>query len=741
MRHMAAIGWILLLAALCGQGDAAAAELTPDGHTLLLLHFNETLAGSGGETPATPVGGVTFESGLFGSGAALAAANQLQYDRAGNIDSQAGSLEFWIKPNWNGNDGAGHFILSLGAAGGMLMGKDGGDYWRCIFNRYAAGGNPESGCGWNVSAEWVSGQWYHAAFTWDPAALKMYLDGVLRAQQPLTAPLPEVLDTLFFIGSDNGSSGLDAVVDELRVSDVARTEAEIVSSYLQGLTVTGLEVMPESVSLLSTWWAYPELTAATNLGSRTIPATAAGWTSTDPAVAHVDAFGKIVAGEAGEAVLTASYAGFSDTVAVSVTGPVLPPVTESIDPFLSTPAEGNQIAIPVVIIRYLPTQDGLNADPDETGWTSSLAELKARIDRMTVQTKFMLEEASRFRGYRQAAMAPFIGYRVIDIVTVYEEFPKGYPVPWNPGVFFPDYNQILTRAGVEHYVDDLGAREIWIWGYHHGDIEQPESNMSSPLTGDISNSSRFQDDLPIVAHTYTVYGYNFTRSACESVHNHGHQLEAILGHAAALQDGSADLFWKQFVGQDAGGAFITGRCGWTHMPPNTTEHYNYWSTSPVLSDIEDWRPDGTGGQIPVSANTWGGLTYAWPEGVAPDDLTQAQWYIYWMQNMPGYGNGIPHGSDWMTNWWEFTAGWDAAISSGLGLHAPDPTVYGDLDGDGLVTATDPLVLAGYLCGTLAALDEPFKTADLKVDGRIRVSDLVVLQEFIAGQISTLPLRD
>ena len=48
--------------------------------------------------------------------------------------------------------------------------------------------------------------------------------------------------------------------------------------------------------------------------------------------------------------------------------------------------------------------------------------------------------------------------------------------------------------------------------------------MSSPLTGDISNSNRDNTDLPIYNSTYTVYGQNFRRSHAEAVHNHGHQL-------------------------------------------------------------------------------------------------------------------------------------------------------------------------------------------------------------------------
>lgn len=40
----------------------------------------------------------------------------------------------------------------------------------------------------------------------------------------------------------------------------------------------------------------------------------------------------------------------------------------------------------------------------------------------------------------------------------------------------------------------------------------------------------------------------------------------------------------------------------------------------------------------------------------------SQWYVYWFQNFPGRGNQIPHGANWMTNWWAFVADWDAAIN-------------------------------------------------------------------------------
>jgi hypothetical protein len=175
------------------------------------------------------------------------------------------------------------------------------------------------------------------------------------------------------------------------------------------------------------------------------------------------------------------------------------------------------------------------------------------------------------------------------------------------------------------------------------------------------------------------------------VHNHGHQLEAILAHVNHLQVGNTNLFWRLFVGQDNQGNFTTGRCGWTHMPPNTTNHYDYLNPALVASDIADWRPDGGGATTLVNLNTWGDLPYPWPED--PDGIGQrieSQWYIYWMQAMPGFGNEIAYSSQPMTNWWQFTAYWDAAINAGLGLYGDPVNVPGAED-----VASAPLLRAAY----------------------------------------------
>jgi len=92
----------------------------------------------------------------------------------------------------------------------------------------------------------------------------------------------------------------------------------------------------------------------------------------------------------------------------------------------------------------------------------------------------------------------------------------------------------------------------------------------------------------------------------------------------------------------------------------------------VLSDCLDWTPDKSGQQTLVNANTWGNLPYAWPDNLAPPQKTESQYYIFWMQNMPGEQNGIRYGTNVMANWWRFTADWDAAITQRRGLYkAPE----------------------------------------------------------------------
>lgn len=344
---------------------------------------------------------------------------------------------------------------------------------------------------------------------------------------------------------------------------------------------------------------------------------------------------------------------------------------------MRTPAPGALYVVPVVSICYLPTRDGVNLDPRATDLRATLAGMYDKITMLTRQIKFSLEEGSRYHGDRSRSASPSLGYKIVAMITITEDVPRD-PVEQKHkmGTHQIDYQKILERFGGQDWVDNQGVKEFWVWSYHYGDLEVAESNMSSPLTGDISNSERRNDDLPIYHHTYVVYNYNYERSEAEAVHDHGHQLEAELNYINQKQDGNTKLFGQQFMGFNDQGKPMGGRVGWTHMPPNTPKDYDYQNKTPILSDIFDWTPNGSGRKVPVAANTWGDLSYAWPDKIVPEQKTEAQWYIFWRQNIPGLNNNIDDDGQTLTNWWQFVGDWDGAIVSNVGLHeGPLKTPY------------------------------------------------------------------
>jgi len=369
-------------------------------------------------------------------------------------------------------------------------------------------------------------------------------------------------------------------------------------------------------------------------------------------------------------VVLITFIGFvvSATGADSVRAPNRPPEVEPIDAFLAAPAAGAVYEIPVLVINYIPSRDGTNVDPDILG-QATIADFKKKLTLFNQRTKFMLEEASRYHGYQNPNARPSLGYRIVHIVTAYEMMPPGKRAGRKtPAEFHPDYIQILNRFNAGQFVTNRNVKEIWLWGYHTAGIVPVESNMSSPLTGDISNSARYNDDLPVYDRTYVLYNYNSTRSQNEAVHNHGHQLEAILSYVNKRQDGNTRLFWDQFCGRDAQGKFVLGRCGNTHCPPNAKGDYDYQNGSWVESDCENWTPAGTGQRKQVSAATWRDLPYRWPAGIAPSNKTESHYYIYWMQNMPGAGNTVRFETHLLNNWWTFTGDWDHATQAQTGLY-------------------------------------------------------------------------
>ena len=389
---------------------------------------------------------------------------------------------------------------------------------------------------------------------------------------------------------------------------------------------------------------------------------------------------KIVGAKSGDSSIEINYGDLKVTSQFYVN-----PIEEitNIDSYLTIPASNSKILVPVVVINYYATLNGIDIDTKRQPNYYSLDpitidKLKTKtIDELTL-TKYGIEEGSKFRGFNNSTSDPNVGIKVIKYYNIYEIKKTMSPDNIN---YFADYFDMFSKINLEDAVNNLGVKEVW-FSLRPLSSEYPvvesenlspdnfqagghESNMSSPTSGDVSNSYRVQNDLPIYNKTYVLYTYNLQRSHAENIHNHGHQIEAQLDYLdeGVLSNGER-LFLNKFVGVNysiySGKPF--GRCGMTHFPPNTTVDYDWNNPTVVKSDIEDWKPEG-GVQKDINNSKWMNINYSYPSisySVNEND-DQYKWIMFWFQTIPGNNNDIKYGDYTISNWWDLLYNWDDAI--------------------------------------------------------------------------------
>jgi hypothetical protein len=155
------------------------------------------------------------------------------------FSTQATTIDFWIKPNWNGNDGVNHrlyvneqTLYDWDTNAIYIQKKDDNELEFIVAD--------DSATDYRILetdvSGWVAGEWHHVVVSWDSAlTLKMYLDGSDVTPTPSdvgTPGLPTALGPAFTMGGYPGAGGeLDGVLDEVRVSRVARSAAWIETAH------------------------------------------------------------------------------------------------------------------------------------------------------------------------------------------------------------------------------------------------------------------------------------------------------------------------------------------------------------------------------------------------------------------------------------------------------------------------------------------------------------------------------
>ncbi len=218
---MRPIGTLALLALIASGGWAA----TPiDQHTTFLASFDQNVqadycagdwrAGVGGEAELVP--------GRFGNAVALADRQSLVYNADGKINLAAGTIEFWVL--WTRELAAAERVSLF-----TMTTPEQGNYVN--FNKIQGArlgmpvkGGPADDFTWQRTdvdfSGWEVGSWHYLTGTWEGGVTRIYADGQLAEMAEGGAGLIE-LPTQFSVGPG------PLVIDELRISSIARTPEEI----------------------------------------------------------------------------------------------------------------------------------------------------------------------------------------------------------------------------------------------------------------------------------------------------------------------------------------------------------------------------------------------------------------------------------------------------------------------------------------------------------------------------------
>jgi len=178
----------------------------------LILHFNGSFDGADGEHGFET--GLSFVPGQKGRGVLFNGEHTLYYSTENNIDKDQGAIEFWLKPEWDGNDGAGHVFFEVGDDwfNRLRIMKDGANNFRFM----VWSSKVEYGAACSVSG-WRAEEWHQVRVTWWEGRIALYLDGDYCGGQNYVV-MPETLSSRIFIGSSaKGDLQAQAVIDEFMI--------------------------------------------------------------------------------------------------------------------------------------------------------------------------------------------------------------------------------------------------------------------------------------------------------------------------------------------------------------------------------------------------------------------------------------------------------------------------------------------------------------------------------------------
>jgi len=225
--------------------------LKPESGLILNCRFEGNVNGEDGESGT--VSGVSYESGKKGKGVYIGAGDSLSFPVDGNISVNNGTIQMWVKPNWDGDDGVDHGFISINPVKNDIGNEwESGTSFLGIFKWRALSlfhfriiGNAEGGASSarggdvvkDVATFFKKSQWYHLTMTWeDETKVTGYINGVKLGEDTVTDGKFSLDDDAIYIGGKFNKA--EAVIDDVKIYNYARTADQIAEDFASSVVAS-----------------------------------------------------------------------------------------------------------------------------------------------------------------------------------------------------------------------------------------------------------------------------------------------------------------------------------------------------------------------------------------------------------------------------------------------------------------------------------------------------------------------
>jgi len=209
--------------------NATSAAAVPSGRIdaagpALALSFDKATQPDKGDSAPIVEEGVSFDA----EGAHFAADAQFALPSDGNVDGAAGTISFWILPDWSGDDPGDASIVQLRNRHvweNRLQIFKNGPFMRFLFTDNSG---IESGVGADIR-NWKRGEWHMVTATWGDGVTSLYIDGELVGDRTYDGELNLSPSMPLYIGSNYPGDGPGArgVLSNFQIYTRALTQDEV----------------------------------------------------------------------------------------------------------------------------------------------------------------------------------------------------------------------------------------------------------------------------------------------------------------------------------------------------------------------------------------------------------------------------------------------------------------------------------------------------------------------------------